>query len=191
MALLAMLPAGCTPSATVSAPTPAPAMSSVPAGCDLTRAGVQWSGVTQESVLEHASLFTTDAMREGTEVLDAPVTAAVAGVTVPDGWLRLLATDLGNKIGVGVHTTRPSRSYKMNFGTWGLNDPEITEIIVYAGVRRISAVFPVGCAPAVSGTLTAWTETKTGGLTCGDPAPPTDPYTRAAREYCPHTSPSR
>ncbi|WP_157441149.1 hypothetical protein [Actinoplanes awajinensis] len=187
LVMAAGVPGGCAREAAVSSPPPGRAVGSVAPGCDPAQVGVVWSGITHETVLEHVSLFTTDAVGRGTEIVDAPVTAAVTGVAVPEGWVRLLATDLGAEIGGEVHTIRASRSYEMGLGSWGEVDPGISESIAYAGVRRVSAGFTVACAPAVSGTLTAWTETKAGGLMCGDVAPPDDPFTQAARQYCPRT----
>lgn len=189
LALLAALPTGCSRPPAVS-PPPIRPTSSVPPGCDPGSARVQWSGIAHEPVLEHAALFTAEATGEGTVVLDAPVTAAVTGVTAPDTWLRLLATDLESEIGVGVRTTRPSSSYGMGFGSWGEVDPDIAESVSYMGVRRVSAAFTVECTPTVGGILTAWTETKAGGLMCGDLTPSPDPYEQAARRYCPRTPPA-
>jgi hypothetical protein len=188
LAVLATISTGCARPAAISSPPSIHPVSSVPPSCDATRAGVQWSAIVHESVLEHVFLFTADTPGQGTEVLNAPVTAAITGVTTPDTWLRLLATDLGGDIGVRVHTTDPSSSYPMGVGSWGETDPGISESIVYQGVRRVTAVFTVECAPAVSGALTAWTETKAGALMCGALAPPPDPYVQAARQYCPRTS---
>ncbi|BEL05535.1 hypothetical protein Q0Z83_037260 [Actinoplanes sichuanensis] len=178
-ALLLALPAGCA--------RPAAGPAGVPSGCDPEKSTVGWSDIAREPVLEHVSLFTGDVLGEGRAVLDAPVIAAVTGLDVPDTWLRILAAKLADDTNTDIQIVRPSEPYEMGFGTWGAADSDITESIVYSGVGRISATFTIACSPAVSGTFTAWTETKTGGLMCGDRTPPNDPYQQAARKHCPRT----
>lgn len=179
LAFLVALPAGCA--------RPTPSVAGVPAGCDPGRSAVEWSGMVQEPVLEHVSLFAGHVPGEGRSLLDSPVTAAITGLAAPDTWLPILAGRLASETSTDVQTVRPSTAYGMDFGFSGEVNPDITESIVYQGVHRISATFTVDCEPKVSGTFTAWTETKTGGVMCGDRIPPEDLYGQAARRYCPRT----
>jgi hypothetical protein len=179
LAFLLALPAGCA--------RPTAEVVGVPAGCDPEKSPVEWSGIVQEPVLEHVSLFAGDVLGEGRVVLDAPVTAAVTGVAAPETWLRILATELENVTGADIQIVRSSSSYEMGIGSWGAANSDIPESLAYMGVRRISAGFTVACTPAVSGTFTAWTETTASALMCGDQMPPEDLYGQAARKYCPRT----
>ena len=184
---LAALLAGCAGPSAAAAPSPVLSSGGVPAGCEPAVTGIQWSGITREPVLESVFLFTGEVPDAGRQVLDEPVIAAVGGAAVPDAWLLVLAAGLGKEIGANVETVRPVPSETGRSGTWVIHDPGIPETVAYEGVRRVSATFAVGCTPAVTGALTAWTETTFGTVSCGTPAPPADGFEEAALRYCPRT----
>lgn len=183
---LAVLAAGCARSTAEPAAKPSGVVNAVPAGCSPSQDGVEWSGVVLEPVLEHVALFTGDQSGTGRSLVDAPVTAAVTGLSVPDTWLPLLGASLAETAGTDVHTVRPTSEYGFGFPGTGSGGGAT---IVYLGSRRISATFTIGCTPAVSGTFVAWTETTASGLSCGDPQPSADLYQQAARKYCPSPGP--
>ncbi|TWG12911.1 hypothetical protein FHX34_105779 [Actinoplanes teichomyceticus] len=179
--LAAVAAAGCAAAGTAGA-------AAVPAGCDPSGATVHWSTPVRQPRLTRVDLFASDAGGTGTVVLDEPITASVAGVTAPDGWVAALAASLSTATGSTVRTgpvRLPDGGYSMLGGAQ--DDPSIPESLLYQGVETITADFTVDCAPPVTGTFTSWTTTGLGTVACAQADEPAEPLGRLARRHCPRT----
>ncbi|MEV6597573.1 hypothetical protein AB0M36_11985 [Actinoplanes sp. NPDC051346] len=164
------------------------APATVPPGCDLSGARVEWSGHTTQPTLTRVYLDSGKGVSEtSTVVLDEPFTPAVTGVAAPADWLPRLARSLSAETGDEIHVESPvQKDGRIGFGGQ-VDDPTIRETLSYQGVQAVSADFSVSCEQPVRGTLTAWTSMSVGGVTCSQIEPPAEELGRLARRYCPRT----
>ncbi|UQU67582.1 hypothetical protein COUCH_15480 [Couchioplanes caeruleus] len=148
----------------------------VEAACDLNRAAIAWSEISQQPVI--ASAFTVDGANVthvakidvGPRVDDAALTADAVHVVV-QSLARRLKMDIQN---VPLSDVQTDISFSNNPGV---------RIVVYSGADQVSGVFRTDCNPVITGKLTSWTAATRGVVDCSQPKP-AGGYDLQAYSYC-------